>query len=84
MSAEQMVEEMKKYDVVVATAQLFNAVKGRLAELKRITAAEGPIFDLHVYDECHYLPTKSWDAVWESLKGVSQPNASSSSSMSLC
>lgn len=60
---------MRRHDITVATAQFFTTVKGRLDELKAITDRDGPIFDLHIYDECHYLPTKSWMSIWTKLSG---------------
>ena len=59
-------EDMLSADVVVSTAKYFQT---RLEELRQITLRNGPIFDLHIYDECHYLPTKSWNSIWEALSG---------------
>lgn len=71
LTVEELYEEMSEHDIVVATAQFFTQNQ-RCALLRELSNEHGPLFDLVIFDECHYLPTTSWTRVWESLKGACQ------------
>lgn len=68
---EDLADRMRAHKITVVVPQFFNAV-GRMDALGIITARDGPIFDLHIYDECHYLPTTSWGRVLNTLAGAAE------------
>ena len=74
-SGQELLDAIRGTDIVVATPQYFTVrrywppFRTALDALRLFTQRDGPLFDLHIYDECHYLPTPSWNSIWEALRG---------------
>jgi superfamily II DNA or RNA helicase len=64
----ELLNDMRAHDVTVVTPQFLN-IRFAVTAIRSIILQSAPIFDLHIYDECHYLPTNAWQQIWATLSG---------------